>query len=370
MSTGLQRVEAPSTTVTQYVDPLAQFEQVKKLAEEVSKSQIGRLTPPQALTLMLLAQARGFPMIEGPMRYHFFQGQVVMKAHAILAEFQQAGGRVEWKKDTDTECEAVFSHPIHQKEGKTSSFTIEEAKRAGLTGKDVWKSWPRNMLRARVISNGVGMVMPGVMNGIMVQEVAEDVEFRVADTSARDAIIDKLKAKTGAAPAKPVEPDYVDATVEPSPTPVAATPATPVAPVPPVVLTPEPAPPPRQPQSPWGKWISDVVSKYNVQLVALAELNPTNDKLKKKLSVTQVVNHLIKDAIESGDVTKDEIETNGKRDPAKISGIITEAWDTDETDVQNAVNDYIAELLTEANPEVIKKDWPVYDPETDNQAQS
>ena len=52
----------------------------------------------------------------------------------------------------DKECEIEFlkdGQPIG-----TSLFTMEHAERAALTGKDVWKKYPRNMLFNRALTNG------------------------------------------------------------------------------------------------------------------------------------------------------------------------------------------------------------------------
>jgi hypothetical protein len=46
-----------------------------------------------------------------------------------------------------------------------SSFTMEDAKRAGLSGGDNWKKYPRNMLFARAMSNGAKWYCPDVFGG-------------------------------------------------------------------------------------------------------------------------------------------------------------------------------------------------------------
>ena len=52
-------------------------------------------------------------------------------------------------------------------EGKvigTSAFSIDDAKKAGLAG-DNWRKYPRNMLFARAMSNGVKWYCPNVFGG-------------------------------------------------------------------------------------------------------------------------------------------------------------------------------------------------------------
>jgi hypothetical protein len=60
-----------------------------------------------------------------------------------------------------------------------SSFTIEEAKTAGLTGKDNWKKYPSDMLFARAISRGAKRFAPGIFGGAPVytpDELGMDVD--------------------------------------------------------------------------------------------------------------------------------------------------------------------------------------------------
>lgn len=58
----------------------------------------------------------------------------------------------------------------------TSAFSIEEAKRAGLTSKDNWQKFPADMLFARATSRLLKIVCPSVMAGLVTREEAEDEE--------------------------------------------------------------------------------------------------------------------------------------------------------------------------------------------------
>ena len=48
--------------------------------------------------------------------------------------------------------------------------SISTTTKAGLTGKDNWKNYPRQMLRARVVSEGVRTVYPAVCVGVYTPE--------------------------------------------------------------------------------------------------------------------------------------------------------------------------------------------------------
>jgi hypothetical protein len=106
--------------------------------------------------------------------YHVIQVRPTLKADAMLARFQQNGGKVEWHTLTNEEVSATFSHPAGGSAKIT--WTFAEAKKIGLTGKDNWNKYPRAMLRARVVSEGVRTVYPGVVIGAYTPEEAQDME--------------------------------------------------------------------------------------------------------------------------------------------------------------------------------------------------
>ena len=134
------------------------------MAEAIAKSGLfGIRTADQALALGLLCQAEGRHPAEAARDYHVIQGRPTLKADAMLARFQHAGGRVEWTTYTDESVTGVFSHA----QGGTLTLTwdVERAKKAGLMSRDTWKAYTRQMLRARVISEAIRTVLPGVLSG-------------------------------------------------------------------------------------------------------------------------------------------------------------------------------------------------------------
>ncbi len=148
---------------------------IEKMAAAVAKSNLfGVKTADQAMALMLIAQAEGMHPAIAARDYHIIQGKPSLKADAMLARFQQAGGKVQWHDYTDTKCAATISHP--QGGSVNIEWTIEMAKKAGLTANKTWTSYPRQMLRARVISEGIRTVYPGVAVGVYTPEEVQDFD--------------------------------------------------------------------------------------------------------------------------------------------------------------------------------------------------
>ena len=152
---------------------LIPFNEIENMAIAVSKSKLfGISTPEQAMSLMILCQAEGLHPGIAMRDYHLIQGRPALKADAMLARFQQAGGKVEWKEYTDEKVTGVFSHP----QGGTLelSWTLAKAKSIGIANKDNWKNYPRAMLRARVVSEGIRSVYPGCVVGVYTPEEVQD----------------------------------------------------------------------------------------------------------------------------------------------------------------------------------------------------
>ncbi len=185
--------------------PMIPYADMEKMATVIAQSGLfGVKNPTQALALMLLSQAEGLHPATSARDYHVIQGRPTLKADTMLARFQAAGGSVEWHDYTDKIVRATFSHP---RGGKvTVAWTLETAKEAELAGKDMWKKFPRAMLRARVISEGIRTVFPGVLAGMYTpEEVRDMVEVKgEAETSGPNPI----------EPPPPIAPQDFDAEIE------------------------------------------------------------------------------------------------------------------------------------------------------------
>lgn len=149
---------------------------LEKMATTMVKSRLfGIENIDQAVTLMLVAQSEGLHPAMAARDYHIIQGRPSMKADTMLARFQQAGGRVEWTDYTEEKVAGKFSHP-QSPLPVLISWTMEMAKRIGLAGKDNWKKYPRAMLRARCVSEGVRATYPAIAAGIYTPEEVQDFQ--------------------------------------------------------------------------------------------------------------------------------------------------------------------------------------------------
>jgi hypothetical protein len=164
------------------------------MAGAIAKSKMfGMKTQEEAFALMLIAQAEGMHPAIAARDYHVIQGRPTLKADAMLARFQNAGGKVQWEVYTDAEVTGLFSHP----QGGTLklTWTFAQAKSIGLTGKDNWRNYPRAMLRARVISEGIRTVYPGCVVGTYTAEEIEELPAPAKDMGVVEEVFQEKEDK-------------------------------------------------------------------------------------------------------------------------------------------------------------------------------
>ena len=176
--------------------PLADIQQ---MAEVAAKSRMfGFKNSEEAMAIMLLCQAENLHPAIAMRDFHIIQGRPALKADAMLARFQQAGGSVNWKDYTDEKVTGVFSHPSGG--SLEVSWSLAQAKSIGIANKDNWRNYPRAMLRARCVSEGIRSVYPGCVVGVYTPEEIQDfkpsktidmgIAERVEDTQPSEVIED------------------------------------------------------------------------------------------------------------------------------------------------------------------------------------
>jgi len=199
-----------NTQLTQHVNTQVALGDMQVMANAIVKSGLfGMKTADQALALMIVATAEGRHPGSVASDYHIIQGRASLKSDSMLARFQQSGGRVEWHDHTNEKVAATFSHPAGG--SLRIDWDMARAKAAGLGGKDNWRSYPRQMLRARVISEGVRATFPAVLNGMYTPE--EVGEFDAPRTAPRSVKVEPVVIEQVIeAPVVVVEPVAVPAT--------------------------------------------------------------------------------------------------------------------------------------------------------------
>lgn len=175
-----------SQTVTIYNQISDPMSACRAFGQDIARSQIfGCQNEHQGVVLAMECFARKCTPLTLATQYDIIQGKLSMKADAMLAGFEEAGGEYEVKEYSPSACEVTFKRGkssitirITWEEAKAESWPWMKDKKTGeIRLKDNWETaiGRQDMMWARVVSRGVRRLAPGVVCGRYTPE--EIVDF-------------------------------------------------------------------------------------------------------------------------------------------------------------------------------------------------
>jgi hypothetical protein len=169
-----------------------QFNQLQQAASALYKSGYFKdaASEAQAIVKVMAGAELGLPPFASMTGINIIQGKPALGSN-VIATLVKNDPRYDYNIETcdNTTCTIIWFE--NGKQRGVSSFTIQEAQNAGLTGKDNWKKYPSDMLFARAISRGARRYAPGVFGGSPVYTADElgadtDEDGNIVDVQVRD----------------------------------------------------------------------------------------------------------------------------------------------------------------------------------------
>lgn len=119
----------------------------------------------KACVKILAGRELGIGPVAAMQNIHCFDGKVTLGVH-VMAALIKKSGRYDYRVHVATREQCVIEY-LDAAGGElgTSSFTIDEARAAGLLGKDNWKKYPEDMLYSRAMARGARRYCPDVFMG-------------------------------------------------------------------------------------------------------------------------------------------------------------------------------------------------------------
>lgn len=171
-------------------------------------------TPQKALVVMTAGRELGVPATYALRNIHVVKGKPTCSAELMLALVRRAYGPAAIRVSATSNTACTVQYREQGWDGISEyTFTIEDARAAGVTNSGTWKSFPAAMLRARCISAVVRFAFPECISGLYTpEELGADV--RVADDG---SVVDVRSTSAPIAPPtlKVVDGDFEEAPGEP-----------------------------------------------------------------------------------------------------------------------------------------------------------
>ncbi len=182
-----ERIGNMTNEITKYtsIDELARTAKMLALSGYFSTQGNMDVQVAQLATRILAGNELGFGPFASVNNIYIIKGKPVIGAN-LMASAVKMNPRYDYRVTRLSDNECVITYYQGGDLLGTSSFTMDNAKKAGLTSKDNWKKWPRNMLFARAMSNGVRLHCPDVFNGnaVYTEDELESEEWSVVDIPA------------------------------------------------------------------------------------------------------------------------------------------------------------------------------------------
>jgi len=199
----------------------SQLADIISTTEFVPKGLRGR---PAAITATILY---GDELGIGPMQslasIAIVEGRPSPSAELLRGLIFAAGGELWYEEATDTRVKV-----LGRRKGSTNTtavtWTIDQAKRAGLAGRQNWRSYPRQMLTARATAELARLIWPDVVRGLADSEPSDDIDGAVPSTdpeSSPTTVRRRRRApnvETTTAAASTSPPEVIPPPLPPSPT--------------------------------------------------------------------------------------------------------------------------------------------------------
>lgn len=139
------------------------------LAEKIAKTDFVpspmRGKPEAVLAAILTGHELGIGPMQSLAKIHVIEGRPAMAAELMRALVLAAGHDIWVVESNSTRC-TVGGKRTNSERESTFTWTLDDARKAGLDGRQNWRKYPRAMLLARATSEVVRAVFPDVVAGV------------------------------------------------------------------------------------------------------------------------------------------------------------------------------------------------------------
>ncbi len=200
--------------MVKYLPQMRELAQVFRTAAIVNSQLI---SDEQVLAVMFKSIELNVPMTTALEKMSVINKNIMMEAELVLALIYRSGlcAAIDIK-DNASSCSVTMARNT-PKIKHTSTFSLEDAKRAGLAEKDVWRRYPKTMVRWRAITECAKIVFADVLGG-MLDNVPLMVKIPQPDYTSEPSVPDD--ASTDAA-SEPSSESKTESASEPAPMPTA-----------------------------------------------------------------------------------------------------------------------------------------------------
>lgn len=141
--------------------------ELRALAQDAAASRFyGAASPEQALMLLVTGRDLGLSYSQSLRAFHVVQGKPVLSSAGMVAVCLRSGTCEYFRVVASDDTSATVEVKRRGDPARRVTFTIEDARRAGLASRETWKAYPSRMLLARAQAFAAREVFPDLLLGL------------------------------------------------------------------------------------------------------------------------------------------------------------------------------------------------------------
>jgi hypothetical protein len=130
-----------------------------------------RGNPPAILAAILYGREVGLGSMQSLAKISVIEGRPTLAAESQRALILAAGHELVVEESTSTRC-TIRGRRRNERHSTSVTWTLDDAKRANLVGKQNWRQYPADMLAARALARLARLVFADVIGGLAATEEA------------------------------------------------------------------------------------------------------------------------------------------------------------------------------------------------------
>lgn len=205
-----------NTTTRDWVELMAPAVELAKQVADTTFVPTGlRNNPPAIVAAILYGDEVGLGPMQALAKIAVINGRPTLAAEAQRALILAAGHEI-WIVEANTTRVTVAGRRRNSEQTSTVTWTMDDAKRAGLAGKTPYKLYPRQMLSARATAELARLVFADAIGGLYATEELEEggfdengetVEPKPATTKRRRERVNQTAGETSGTPPSAPAPE-------------------------------------------------------------------------------------------------------------------------------------------------------------------
>lgn len=185
-----------------------EFDQLRAVADTLGRSGLFKdvKTFEVAVAKVMFGRDLGLGPTQAMTGIHIVDGKPELSANlqaALLRQYRSPeGARYDYRAEVSPQAARIMVFRVNADGSKEdvgeTTFSLDDARAAGLANRSVWKSYPTNMLFARALSNAVAFFAPETTYGTRVYtdgEIGGELRGEPTDLVSEAEIVDEFDAR-------------------------------------------------------------------------------------------------------------------------------------------------------------------------------